>query len=150
MTHPLVAKEVLYEVTASFVGVTEFGISMEDFLSGAAAPPPQGMRINVDFEGTMAGKLSGTISGTDYILVRADGQTELHIHGTLTTESGANVSFFAGGPGIPREDGHLELREHATLSTAHPEYEWVNQLAIWAVGLVNPATGEIRVTGYSV
>ena len=104
----------------------------------------------MDFEGTMTGKLSGSISGTDYLLVRADGRTELHIHGTLTTESGANISLSAGGAGTPREDGHIELHEHVTMSTAHPEYDWVNQLAVWAVGLVNPAAGEIRVTGYSV
>jgi Protein of unknown function (DUF3237) len=150
MSHALVANEAIYEVTASFVSVTEFGISLEDFLTGAASPPPQGMRINVDFEGSIAGRLQGTIWGTDYLLVRADGRTELNIHATITTDTGANVSFFAGGLGIPHEDGHLELREHVTLSTAHPEYEWVNQLAIWAVGRVNPATGEIRVTAYSV
>jgi len=150
MPDTIATKELLYEVTAEFVGVTEFGIAMEDFLSGAAAPPPQGIRIDVAFQGTMAGRLNGTISGTDYIRVRADGRTELHIHGTLSTDDGANISFFIGGVGIPHEDGHLELREHVSMSTAHAEYEWVNQLAVWAVGRVNPATGEIRVTGYSI
>jgi len=144
-------KELVYEVSATFTGVTEFGVSMEDFLTGQAAPPPQGMRIDIAFAGSISGeRLNGTVSGVDYIAIRADGRAELHIHGTLTTADGANISFFAGGLALPHEDGHLELREHAVMSTAHAEYEWVNNLAIWAVGAVNPMTGQISLKGYSV
>lgn len=144
-------KELLYEVSAEFTGVTDFGVSMEDFLSGQAAPPPQGMRIDVAFKGSVSGqRLAGSIEGVDYISIHPDGRVELHIHATVSTSDGANISFFAGGHGFPREDGLLELREHVALSTAHSEYEWVNHLAVWAVGEVNPATGQISVKAYSV
>jgi hypothetical protein len=144
-------REELYLVEADFTEVTEFGVSMQAFLTQEVAPPPQGLRFDVAFNGTIKGeRLNGTIHGVDYLQIRADGRAELHIHGVITTEDGAIISFFAGGLGRMSEGGMFELREHPFLSTADPKYLWLNELAVWAVGEVDIAAGAIRVKGYAV
>ena len=67
---------------------------MEGLTSGQVAPPPEGVRFDVPFDGTSTGKLTGTVTGIDYIRVRADGRFDLHIHGTLTIQDGEKIAFF--------------------------------------------------------
>jgi hypothetical protein len=96
--------ELLYEVTVDFTGVTEYGASMADIASGQAAPPPEGARFDVAFEGSMTGpKLQGTVKGVDYINIRADGRAELHIHGEFTTQDNQKIALFADGVATPEE-----------------------------------------------
>jgi hypothetical protein len=142
--------ETLYEARAHFTQITEYGVSMEAFLAGEATPPPEGIRIDVAFEGTLTGqRLKGSVRGVDYLQVRADGHVELHIHASIATPDGANIAFFADGVGTAAEEGGLvQIRESVILTTACAEYAWVNRLPIWASGTVDPAKGEINVTGY--
>ncbi len=54
--------ELLYEVTAHFTKVTEYGVSLEAVRSGQVAPPPAGARFDLAFEGAARGpKLKGTV-----------------------------------------------------------------------------------------
>jgi hypothetical protein len=48
--------------------------------------------------------------------------------------------------GVPFGD----LRENVTLTTAEPDYAWVDALQIWARGTVDLAKGEAYVTGYVI
>ena len=143
--------EQLYEVSAKFTGATEFGVSMEALSSGKVPPPPEGARFDVAFVGSLRGpKLTGTITGVDYLSVRADGRFQLHIHAALTTEDGANIALFADGIGVPREGSSvLDLKENVTLTTSAGAYSWVNKLQVWGVGTVDLATQEVHVTGYA-
>ena len=76
--------ELIYEVTVQFTKITEYGVSMEALASGQAAPPPEGARVDVHFEGASRGpRLKGTINGVDYINMRADGRVQLHIHAEI-------------------------------------------------------------------
>ena len=147
----ITVRELLYEVTANFTKVTEFGVSLEALVSGQATPPLEGARVDVDFEGVLRGpRLNGTISGVDYLLIRADGRVQLHIHGAITTDDAQSIAFFADGIASPREGtGLLSLSENVTLSTSSPAYSWVNHLQVWAQGTVDPANGEINVKGYA-
>ena len=99
--------ETLYELRAQFTQVTEYGVSMEAFLAGAATPPPEGFRVDVAVEGTLTGqRLDGSIRGVDYLHVRADGHTEIHFHATIVTPDGASIAFSAHGVGVaPDERG---------------------------------------------
>ena len=144
--------EKLYEVAVQFTDVTEFGVSLEALLAGETPPPPEGARIDVYFEGTISGeRINGAVKGVDYLCFRADGRAELHIHGTITTPDGANVSFFGDGLVIDDgSDGPLQLRESVDLFSSHSEYTWVNGLALWGVGTVDPVAGKVEVTVYSV
>ena len=66
--------EHLYEVSVKFTRVSEFGVSMEALSSGKVPPPPEGARFDVAFESNSSGpKLKGTVTGVDYLHVRADG-----------------------------------------------------------------------------
>ena len=68
--------------------MVEYGVSLQTLTSGQA-PPPEGARVDVHFEGPITGaKISGSVKGVDHLNFRADGGMELHIHGEITTEDG--------------------------------------------------------------
>jgi hypothetical protein len=142
---------LLYEYRPQIVQVVEYGASADAVLSGQA-PPPEGARFDFYLDGPVGGpKLHGTFKGVDYISFRADGRADLHIHGEITTEDGKKIALEAGGVAI-REEGSpiLQLREHVSLMTNHPELAWVNPLEVWARGVVDVSTGQVDVQGYSV
>jgi hypothetical protein len=143
--------ELLYEYTLHFTKVTEYGVSLDALLAGQVAPPPEGARFDVAFEGSSRGpRLKGTATGVDYLHMRADGRAQLHIHAEITTEDGEKIALFADGVATPEEGtGVLQLRENVTLSTSSPAYSWVNQLQVWGQGTVDPAKGEINLKAYA-
>jgi hypothetical protein len=145
-------REKLYTLSARITEVTDFGVSIDAHLAGQSTPPPQGVRFDIAFEGQMEGaRLSGPIRGVDYLRIRADGLMELQIHAAMRTADGASISVLSGGLARAAADGaSLELREHVSFATAVSEYTWLNVLPVWAVGEVNLASGDIRVTGFVV
>jgi hypothetical protein len=147
---PQLPGELLYEYTLKITQVVEYGVSMEALLSGQAPPPGEGVRLDIHLEGAISGaKLNGSVTGVDYLHVRADGRMQLDIHGEITTEDGKKIALYADGVAIGQPPV-LQLRENATLTTSHPEYSWVNTLQVWAPGTVDLANGEVRVRGYAV
>jgi len=141
----------LYEYTAHFTKVVEYGTSAEALFSGQAAPPPEGARLDVYFEGPVTGtKLRGHMTAVDYIQIRADGRVELNIRAEITTDDGKKIALHTDGVGIPQNGSPVFLlRENATLTTNHPEYAWLNPLQIWAPGTVDVSKGEIQVKAYA-
>jgi hypothetical protein len=150
-TSTITVGEHLYEYTVRFTRVTEYGVSMEALMAGETAPPPEGARFDVAFEGTSSGpKLKGEAVGVDYLHVRADGRFQLHIHAEITTEDGEKISLFADGVASPREGSSIaDLRENVTLFTSSKAYSWVNNLQVWAIGTVDLAEQEVKIKGYS-
>jgi hypothetical protein len=143
--------EFIYETTAQFTKVTEYGISMNDLLTGEAVPPPAGARFDFSFQGNLNGpRISGTIEGIDYVHVRADGRFQLHIHAQINTEDGVNISFFAEGIAIPQEDNTTgQLRENISFITSSPDYAWLNQVQGWGQGIVDLEKNEVKVSAYA-
>lgn len=43
--------ELLYEYTVKLTGMTEYGVSFASVMAGTTAPPPEGARFDVPFEG---------------------------------------------------------------------------------------------------
>lgn len=144
--------ELLYEVTLHFTKVTEYGLSLTDFLSGQASPSKEGARIDIAFEGPISGpKLKGRMSGIDYVHIRGDGHAQLHIHAEITTDDGERVAFFADGLARPEPDTNLlQLRENITFTTSSTAYAWINRVLGWGQGTVDPAKGEVKVKAYAV
>jgi hypothetical protein len=141
--------QLVYDYTLRIVGVTEYGASMEDILTGKAELPSCGLRVDIAFEGESRGMIAGTIRGVDYLNIRADGRMELDIKAELTTPEGEKIALAAGGVGIPKPNSTESLlRENVKLSTASAAYAWVNSVEIWAVGRADIATGEVHVRGY--
>ena len=144
--------EPLYEYTLSITGLTGYGVSFEDLVSGKIPPPPEGARFDVAFAGEATGsKLAGKVSGIDYTHVRADGRFQLDVHAEITTEDGQKISLKADGVAIQRKDSSISaLRENVTLFSSSKDYTWVNTIQVWAVGRVDLATQMIYIAGYSV
>jgi len=144
-----VAQE-LYEERIRMTEIKDYGVKLEDLLSGKAAPPPQGARLDGYFGGEISGaRLNGTIVGVDYAFVRADGDSRLHVHARITTTDNHSISFFADGVFFPEPGaGRLQLRENVTLHSTSAEYAWVNRLQIWATGWLDLAKGTITLNGY--
>jgi hypothetical protein len=83
--------------------------------------------------------------------IRPDGRVQLHIHAEITTEDGKKIALYADGVAHFTEGPSVsDLRENLILTTAEPDYAWVNPLQIWARGTVDLAEGEAHVTGYAV
>ena len=149
--------ELIYEYTIKSTGQTAYGVPALDALlsgiaSGIADVPPQGARYDLTFEGPIVGRrLRGTVKLADYVHIRSDGRIQLHIHAEITTEDGKKIALYADG--VARFDQGPpvgDLRENVTLTTAEPDYAWVNSLQIWARGTVDLDQGEAHVTGYVV
>lgn len=143
--------ELLYEYTLNITGLTEYGISLGQLMSGNLAMPPEGARFDVYFEGPINGdKLKGTVKGVDYLRVRSDGRMDLDIHAEITTEDGQKISLKADGVCMPRKDSSIsDLRENITLFTSYKNYSWINTLQVWAIGTVDLATQIINIKGYA-
>jgi hypothetical protein len=140
--------EKLYEANLRIVNIVDFGLTLEEAQARGTAPP-EGARWDVHVSGTAEGILAGTVEAVDYVQMRADGRSELHIHGVVTTPDGARVSLAAVGAGSSAEDGIVRLTEYVTLHAAAPQYAWVNPLPVRAEGTLNMATGELSVSGYA-
>lgn len=141
--------ELLYEYSASFTKITEYGTSLQQLLSGRAPIPAMGARVDIAFEGDVRGKVSGRLDAIDYLNIRADGRMELDLKGTLTTPDGARIAFAAGGVCLPQAGSSQSLlRENVRLTTSHSDYAWLNTLEIWAVGHADVASGTVHLRGY--
>ena len=131
--------------------MTDYGVSLDALMAGDAAPPAEGARFDVAFEGEATGpRLKGNLKGVDYLHMRADGRFQLHIHAEITTEDGERIALFADGVATPREGSTIaDLRENVTLTTSSKAYAWVNTLQIWATGTVDLAEQVVRIKGYA-
>lgn len=136
--------DILYKAEMKFTDVVDFGTAMPALLSGEI--PPQGGRVNVSFEGQTEGRLNGSISGTDYINVRADGKVELNIFATIECKDGSRLAFHGVGTVKGRPDSPIvDLFEQITLH-GQGDYGWVNGLPILGFGTVDLSQGTIQVT----
>jgi hypothetical protein len=143
--------ELIYEYRPQVTQTVEYGVSADAMFAGEP-PPPEGARLDLYLEGPVSGgRLEGTVRGVDYLNFRADGRAELHIHAEIVTEDGKNVALEAGGVALRRDGSSLlELREHVSLRSNHPELIWVNGLEIWARGVVDVASGQVHLRGFCV
>ena len=144
--------ELIYEYTPQVTEIIEYGASAEAVLMRTTSPPKEGARLDLYLEGpVIAGRLQGTVTGVDYLNMRADGRAELHIHGHITLEDGKKVALEAGGVAIPQ--GHssiFQLREHVKLTSNLPALAWVNTIEVWARGTVDVSTGQVHLRAYAL
>ncbi|MEO5649490.1 MAG: hypothetical protein ABIR03_06140 [Ginsengibacter sp.] len=142
----------LYEYTLKITGLVEYGVSLGELAAQKIPVPPEGARFDVAFAGEASGsKLSGKVSGIDYLYIRADGRFQLDVHAEITMEDGQKTSLKADGVAIQRKDSSIfDLRENVTLFSSSKDYLWVNTIQVWAIGTVDLATKFIHIKGYLV
>jgi len=135
-----ISGKLIYEAQIQFTGEIDFGITMDEILSGQKAIPPAGARFDQSFQGTLSGpEIDGLIEGWDYLTVRPDWSFRLHLHGRITTRDGARISIASQGVSLQAEGSpEAQLRSAVSLATAAEEYQWLNQLQLWALGSMNP------------
>jgi hypothetical protein len=143
-------QELAYEATLQMTGQTDFGISMEQAMTGAKAIPPGGLRVDVPVQGDITGpKLTGKLVAIDYLVLDSPVSSRLHVHGVITTHDGHRIALFSDGcanmqPGTPIGD----LRENITLHTASEKYAWVNGRQFWSTGQVDLSGGKVSLKTY--
>ena len=141
--------EKIFDFSLDVTGVTDCGITLDAALSGKTALPPQGIRLDVAFEGRAVGRLSGRVRGVDYIRMRADGRVDLDIRSVIETDDGHRIALCANGVATPHaSEPTAELVENISLLTAAAEYLWVNTRQVWGVGRVDFAAGKILIAAY--
>ena len=141
--------EKIYEYDLDVTGMTDYGVTLEAILSGQARVPPQGVRIDVAFEGRAKGRLTGRVRGIDYLRMRADGRVDLDIRAIVETADGHRIALSADGVAMPRAAEPIaDLLENVSLTTAAEDYAWVNTRQVWGVGTVDFATGKIHIDAY--
>ena len=60
--------EKIYECDFNITGVTDFGVALDELLSGKEKVPLQGARIDVAFEGDIKGRINGKVrNGVEYL-----------------------------------------------------------------------------------
>src|SRR5258708_18984868 len=85
--------EKIYECDLNITGVTDYGVTLDALLNGKEKEPLQGTRFDVAFEGDSKGRLTGKVRGVEYLLMRADGRTDLDGRGTIVTEDGHPIAM---------------------------------------------------------
>jgi len=143
--------ELLYKVTLNITGMKEYGVSYAALMAGDVALPDEGARFDVPFEGTATGpKLNGAAEGIDYVRVRADGRFELHIHETIRTEGGQNISAHGDGLATVRPEGGIaDVAVNMTLFASSEEYTSLNQVPVTGIGTIDLARQVIQVSAYA-
>jgi hypothetical protein len=141
--------EKIYEYDLVVTGLTDYGVSLEAILSGKEKVPPQGLRIDIAFEGRATGRLTGRVRGVDYAWIRADGRIDLDIRAVIEIENGPRIALSADGVAVPRAGEPIgDLSENVRLSTAAEQYAWVNARQVWGVGTVDFGVGKVHIDAY--
>jgi len=143
--------ELLYTVTLNVTGMKEYGVSFAALMAGEVKTPVEGARFDVAFEGTATGpKLNGAAEGIDYVRVRPDGVFELHIHETIRTENGQNISAHGDGLSTVRPEGGIaDVAVNMTLFASSEEYTSLNQVPVTGIGTIDLARQVIQVSAYA-
>ena len=141
--------EKIYECDLNITGVTDYGVTLDALLSGKEKVPLQGARFDVAFEGDSKGRLTGKVRGLEYLLLRADGRTDLDGRATIETEDGHRIAMRIEGIATARSnEPMMDLVANVRLTTAAPKYDWVNTRQIWGLATVNLATAKIHVESF--
>ena len=139
----------IYEYDLDVTGMTDDGVSLDAILSGKEKIPPQGVRVDVAFEGRATGRLAGRVRG--HRLSPDAGRRPRRSRNSRGRRNGERLPDCAvrRRRGVPRvAEPIADLLENVRLSTAAGEYLWVNTRQVWGVGTVNFAAGKIHIDAY--
>jgi hypothetical protein len=68
----------------------------------------------------------------------------------VTTEDGINIAMASEGVSFQVEGERLtQLRATVSLFSASQDYDWLNRLRLWALGVLDPVLGEALIRAYA-
>lgn len=142
--------ELIYTANFGITGLTEFGYSFEEMMSGQKPIPSEGTQFKIALSGEVRGeKLNGKFEALDYMRVRSDGGMELNLFGTITVEDDIKIAWSASGTGRQNpETGQVTLNEEIKMFTNNKKYAWVNNTLFWGRGVANLAEQKLEVKVY--
>ena len=144
------ALKELFTQKVQLTYIREYGISWEELVEEMLAPPAQGARFDIGFEGKLSGdRLRGGISGIDYLEVRADAKYQLNCYATIITHDGETIAFHEDGTLTPNEAGIAQLYLNMNFSTASANYQWLNQKLAWGLGEMDMRKGFVNTRAYT-
>ena len=125
----------------------------------------EGLRVNFHITGgeITGTKLRGIVRpvGADWFTMRSDGVGILDVRATIETHDGALIYTTYTGIGDAGPDGYrkfmagelpprLPLRVVPRMSTAHPDYQWVNRVQFLNIGEADLEKHVVRYDIYAV
>lgn len=106
---------------------------------------PHGYRVDWHFEGAFIGpRISGTMEGIDYYLVRPDDVSEINAYCTIITDDSASISVHIIGLCYP--DGTIK-DSYVKLETGFEKYKWVNNTVFTGIGIA-PSDNTLEIDYY--
>jgi len=137
--------ELLFEEHVVLTDFVEYGFGLQDVMEGKPIPK-SGARFDIYFEGDVIGdKISGKITGVDYLEIRPDRRFFLNLHATIITNDGASIQVEETGI---NNQGALKL--NMQFHTNDERYEWMNHAQVIGLGTVDFNTGKANVKGYLI
>lgn len=142
--------EKIFEYDLDMTNVIDYGVNMEALFAGREKVPLQGAQFDVTVAGAVTGRVSGSLRGIDYLVVRADGRRDLDLRATIETDDGNRIALCAEGTATVRDAEPIlvDLSVKIHLITASPAYAWINARPAWGAGYANLATGKIHLDAY--
>lgn len=111
---------------------------------------PAGTRVDFPFEGTATSphwEAERPVSGTDFAVIRGDGNMDLDIHGVIGSKR-ESVGYRATGVSVVSEDQSAEINELITFHTGNEDLAWLNERIGVAIG--RGAEGKLSLEVYLV
>lgn len=111
---------------------------------------PAGTRIDFPFHGSATSthwEGERPVAGTDFAVVRGDGNMDLDIHGVIG-EKRDSVGYRATGVSVVKEDQSAEINELITFHTGNEDLAWLNDRIGVAIG--RGAEGKLSLEVYLI
>jgi hypothetical protein len=137
----------LFDALMQFTVNVEYGFSFAQSAAGEKIPEG-GARFDVFFEGEIRGeRVRGTVTGVDYVTLRPDGVSLMHVHAHISTHDGCHIAVHSEGTARRRPGTSVaDMHETMSFATSADQYKWINRLRGTGVGIADTATGGMHVT----
>ncbi len=128
-------------------------------------PSPNDLRINFPLTGgeVWGARLQGKVrpGGMDYATLRNDGVIIADVRGLLESNDGALIDIAYSGVLDLGPDGYanfikgqlpaeLKIRATPRFRTAHPNYQWLNRLQCFSIGLADLGAQQVTYDVYAL
>jgi hypothetical protein len=132
----------LFDVSMRYLSIVEYGYTVAQRAAGIPIPAG-GARFDAFFEGRITGqRLSGELTGVDYVRLDPDGTAHLHVHAHITTHDGYHIAVHCEGTAQRRvSSSTADVLETVSFATAADDYRWLNGLSGAARGVADMEAG---------
>lgn len=121
------------------------GMNPLDILSGKAQNSADGTKLIKGFRGTISGKITGYLTGRDFLSVLPSTASVSNIHGVITTDDGQRIAVKVLG----ETDINGQIIYQFQLRNYGETYHWLNDTFLFAKGSMDAATRQTTLKLYA-